>query len=98
MQERRFNSLALQNKLNLRSFLPSFDISFTSSRIANLHAGDSDSLKLGFNLNQPVFDGGRSLEALRLAEIQLNLQAAALEKQYRGIARQRMAAVLRDPV
>ena len=69
----------LQNKLNLRGFLPSLDISFNSNRIVKLHSADSNSLQLGFNISQPIFDGGRSLEALRLAEIQLNLQSAALE-------------------
>ncbi len=70
---------ALQNKLDIRSFLPSFDLSYSSGRQANLHSGDSESIQLGLSITQPLFNGGRGLEGLRLADVRLRMQAASLE-------------------
>ena len=72
---------ALKNNLDLRSFLPSLSVNFSSGRQININAPDSDSVRMEINLTQPVFDGGRTFKMRELTEIQLGIQAAALEQQ-----------------
>lgn len=75
----------LNNKLDLRNFLPSLDINYSSGRQVNLYSADSDTIQLGFNISQPVFDGGRALKKLNLSEIQIGLQASNLKLQIEGL-------------
>ncbi len=69
----------LQNKINIRSFLPEVDFSYSDNRQTNMHSADSELIRLGLSIKQPLFNGGRNLENLRLAEVQIKMQTAALE-------------------
>lgn len=79
---------ALKNQLDLRNFLPSIDLSYSSSRQTNFYAEDSDSIQLGIDISQPLFDGGRTLKSRKLTEIQLGLQASSLELQIEQLRNQ----------
>ncbi|MBI9108593.1 MAG: TolC family protein [Spirochaetales bacterium] len=77
----QLNLMALNSSLELRNFLPQIEINYSDSRQVTTYAPDSDSLQLGIDITQPIFDGGREIKSRTLADIQLHLQAAILEQQ-----------------
>ncbi|HAK46236.1 MAG TPA: hypothetical protein DCO79_10015 [Spirochaeta sp.] len=72
---------ALKHDLDIRAFLPTVSLSFSSGAQVNTGASDSDSLQFELGLNQPLFDGGRTFIARELTEIELELQAVLFEQQ-----------------
>ncbi|WP_028975359.1 TolC family protein [Spirochaeta cellobiosiphila] len=68
-------------QLGIRNFFPQFSFTYSNSRQTRYNSTDSDSIQLGVNIDQPIFDGGRTLIQRELTGIQLNLQSANLEKQ-----------------
>ncbi len=69
------------HKLSIREFFPTVSFTYSDSRQVRYNSTDTDSIQLGLNLVQPIFNGGRSLIQRKLSAIQLSIQGAGLEKQ-----------------
>ena len=72
--------------LSYRDFLPVIKFTYSDSRQINTFAPDSDSLRLGVNLSQPLFNGGRTLKSLESGDAGIETAKAALEESIRKVS------------
>ncbi len=75
----------LSHQLSLREFLPQISFTYNNSRQVRYNSTDTDSIQLGMTVNQPLFNGGRTLIQRELSSIQLSIQSAGFEKQVEEI-------------
>lgn len=70
----------LSYNLGLREYLPQLSFTFNDSRQVRYDSVDTDSLQLGLTVNQPIFNGGRTIIQRKLSSIQLSIQGSGLAK------------------
>ncbi len=75
----------LSYNLGLREYFPQLSFTFNDSRQVRHDSGDTDSLQLDLTINQPIFNGGRTIIQRKLSSIQLSIQSAGLEKKVEEI-------------
>jgi outer membrane protein TolC len=84
--ERRLVEEAHALKLGYRAFLPQLGLKYSDSSEVELNSGDSFQKSLSASLEQPLFDGGRALAALKVSREDLRAGRAALVRNRREAA------------
>lgn len=78
-------SAELQKRARLREFFPSINASYRRNRTIATRDFDTGNNSLQLSISQPIYDGGRTLVAHQLAEIDLRLSRQKTEETQRQL-------------